>query len=83
MAPAFGYAAGTAAGTITVPAGARLRSVSVLAGAEAATLVIDDGDLITIPAGDSFSDTLAAEVEQGVDVIIGGTPAAYYISWGT
>lgn len=83
MPSVFGYAAGTAAATVDVPAGARVRSVSVLAGAGPATLVIGGGDTITIPAGDSFSDTLMGELAQGADVVIGGAVASYYVSWGT
>ncbi len=83
MANTFGYAAGTAAGTVDVPAGARLRSVSVIAGASAATIVIAGGATITVPAGAGFSEQIAGDVPVGADVVIGGIPASYFVSWMT
>lgn len=83
MANTFGYAAGTTAETVAVPAGARVKSVSVRAGESAATIVIAGGDPITVPAGDAFSEQLAGDVAVGADVVIGGDPAAYFVSWMT
>lgn len=82
-AGAFGYAAGTAAATVDVPAGARVRSVSVLAGAGSATITIGGGATITVPTGLSFTEQIVGDVALGADVVIGGTPASYYVSWTT
>ncbi len=81
MANPFGYAAGTAAATVDVPAGSRLRSVSVIAGAGAATIVIAGGATITVPAGAGFDEQIIGDVPVGADVVIGGTPATFFVSW--
>ena len=79
----FAYSAGTNTTTVDVPAGAKLRRVSVIAGSAAsATVTIGGGDTITIPAGgvfdeDSFGATL------NLDVVIGGTIQSRYVSWTT
>jgi hypothetical protein len=80
----YGYLAGTAAGTVDVPAAARLKRVSVLANATSATTVtIGGGSTITIPAGGSFDEQIPG-LAIGADVVIGGgTPQAYYVSWVT
>lgn len=80
---AFAYAAGTAATTVDVPAGARVRSVAVVAGASAATLMIAGGATITVPAGLSFTEQLIGDTALGADVVIGGTPASYFVAWTT
>jgi hypothetical protein len=78
----FAYASGTATGTVDVPAGARLKRVSVVAGASAgATVTIAGGSTITIPAGASFDEEIAGDVTAGGDVVIGGTVQSYYVSW--
>jgi hypothetical protein len=78
----FAYASGTSTGTVDVPAGARLKRVSVVAGASAAaTVTIAGGNTITIPAGFSFDEQIAGDVTAGGDVVIGGTVQAYYVSW--
>lgn len=83
MANTFGYAAGTAAGTVDVPAGARLRSVRVTATGTAATIAIAGGATITVPANATFAEQVVGDVPAGADVVIGGTPAAYFVSWMT
>jgi hypothetical protein len=70
-------------GTVDVPANARLRTVSVVAAGSAATLTIAGGAPITVPAGQSFTDQIVGDVPSGADVVIGGTPASYFVSWMT
>lgn len=77
----FGYAAGTVAGTVNVPAGKQLGTVLVHASSSApATLTLGGGATITIPAGAVFSERVEGG-PFGPAVVIGGSPAAYYISW--
>lgn len=78
----YGYKAGTAAGTVDVPASARLRRVSVIANAAAVTTVtIGGGDTITIPIGGTFDEQVPG-LAVGADVVIaGGAPQSYYVSW--
>lgn len=80
MANTFGYAAGTAAATVDVPAGARLRSVWVVG---AATVAIAGGVTITVPASTVFNPPIEGDVAAGADVVIGGTPTSYFVSWMT
>jgi hypothetical protein len=81
----YGYAAGTAAGSVDVPTGARIKRVSVLAGASAAgTVTILGGATITVPAGGGFDDQLpgdAIATSSTNEVVIGGTVQAYYVGW--
>ncbi len=79
----FAYAAGTSAGTVDVPSGARVRRVSVVSGAGTATVTIAGGATITIPQGTAFDEQIVGDVTTGGDVVIGGTVAAYYVSWTT
>lgn len=83
MANTFGYAAGTVAGTADVPAAARLRSVKVTAAGTAATVTIAGGATITVPASATFAEQIVGDVAAGADVVIGGTPAAWFVSWMT
>lgn len=83
MANTFGYAAGTAAATVDVPAGARLKHVYVLAGGGAATVAIAGGATITVPTTQPLNLPIAGDVAAGADVVIGGTPASYVVSWMT
>lgn len=79
----FAYAAGTATGTVDVPTAAKLREVSIIAGASAsATVTIGGGATITIPVGAAFSSTTFAAT-TGQDVVIGGTIQSYFVSWTT
>jgi hypothetical protein len=81
----FGYAAGTAAGNVDVPTGARIKRVSVIAGAAAsATVTILGGNTITIPAGGAFDEQVpgdATATSGATDVVIGGTIQSYYVAW--
>lgn len=78
----YGYASGTSAATVDVPAGARVRRVSVIAGTGAnATVAIAGGATITIPAGYGFDETVPGDVTTGADVVIGGTVQSFYVSW--
>lgn len=79
--PFYGYAAGTVAGTIDVPATARVRRVSVRAGATAATLTIAGGQTITVLAGDAFDEQIPGAATLGGDVAISGGVTSYYVSW--
>ncbi len=79
----LGYDAGTATGTVDVPAGARARFVSLIAGASAATLTVNGGDTITVPALASFDREFAGDATLGGDVVIGGTITSYYVEWVT
>ena len=78
----YGYATGTAAATVDVPAGARVRRVSVLAGASvAATVAIAGGAAITVPAGQLFDEQIPGDATLGGDVVIGGTVQTFYVAW--
>lgn len=78
----YGYAAGTAAGTVDVPPTARVKRVSVIAGSGgAATVTIAGGATITIPAGGSFDEQVPGDTATGADVVIGGTVSSYYVGW--
>lgn len=80
----FGYAAGTAAATVDVPANARVTRVTLIAGASAgATVTIAAGATITIPAGYSFDEVLRGDAALGADVVIGGSVQSYYVAWVT
>jgi hypothetical protein len=77
----YGYASGTATATVDVPAGARVKRVSVIAGASSATITIAGGDMITVPAGASFDEQIPGDATLGGDVVIGGTITSYYVAW--
>jgi hypothetical protein len=81
----FGYAAGTAAGNVDVPTGARIKRVSVIAGAAAgATVTILGGNTITIPAGGAFDEQVpgdATATSATNEVVVGGTIQSYYVAW--
>lgn len=79
----YGYAAGTSAATVDVPAGARVKRVSVLAGQGTATITIAGGVTITVPTGAAFDETIPGDATLGADVVVGGTVAAYYVAWTT
>jgi hypothetical protein len=73
---------GTAAATVDVPAGARVKRVSVIAGSGGtATVTIAGGATITIPAGGSFDEQIPGDATVGADVVIGGTVTSYYVGW--
>lgn len=77
----YAYRAGNAATTVDVPAQARLKRVSVVAGVSvAATITIGGGETITVPAGMAFDEILPGAA-IGADVVIGGTVQAFYVSW--
>lgn len=77
----YTYAAGTAPATVDVPATARLKRVSIIAGTGGtATVTIGGGATITIPAGGSFDEQLAGTATNA-DVVIGGTVSSYYVAW--
>lgn len=78
MANTFAYAAGTAATTVDVPAGARVKAVRVVG---AATVTIAGGATITVPVSTTFAVDVVGDVAAGADVVIGGTPASYFVSW--
>jgi hypothetical protein len=76
----FGYAAGVIAATVDVPARGDIQEISVVAGAAAATITIGGGAVITVPAGMAFTAYPKGEA-RAADVVIGGTPASYYVAW--
>jgi hypothetical protein len=77
----FAYRAGGAPVTVTVPAGARLRYVGVVAASDAnATVTIAAGQTITVPAGMAFERALPGTQTAG-DVVIAGSVTAYYVDW--
>ena len=79
----YAYAAGTSTTTVDVPAGAKLREVSVVAGsAAAATITIGGGATITVPAGGAVTLTKFGATVN-LDVVIGGTIQTYYVGWTT
>jgi hypothetical protein len=78
----YGYATGTAATTVDVPAGARVKRVSVIAGSGgAATVAIAGGAAITVPAGGSFDEQIPGDATPGADVVIGGSVSSFYVGW--
>jgi hypothetical protein len=83
VANTFGYAAGTAAATVDVPVTARLKRVRVTAAGTAATITIAGGATITVPASGTFNEPIDGDVALGADVVIGGTPAAWFVAWMT
>ncbi len=76
----FNYTAGAAPVTIDIPAAARLRRVSVVAGTANATVTIGAGQTITIPAGAAFDELIPGDA-IGADVVIGGSIVTYYVAW--
>lgn len=75
------YQAGTAAATVDLPSNATLAYVSVQAGVGgAATITIGGGDTITVPAGGAFDRVIPGQT-LGLDVVIAGTVASYYVDW--
>lgn len=79
----YGYKSGTTAGTVDVPAGARLRRVSVAATESgSATVQIGGGDVISIPQGGGFDEQIPGAA-VGADIVVGGNVLTYYVSWTT
>ena len=77
----YGYDAGTSAGTVQVPSGARLRRVSVLPSeGEAATVTIGGGDTITIPVGGYLEEDIPGACVAPA-VVIAGSIDSYYVAW--
>jgi hypothetical protein len=71
---------GVAAGASLVPAGARLRGYSVIAGATDATITIGSLPVITVPAGGAFGDT-PENIMGPVTIAFGGGVASRWASW--
>lgn len=77
----FGYATDTAAGTVNVPAGARLRRVAVIPGSNGATVQIGNGEpTITVPADGDFDESIPGTCVSPT-VTIGGDVESYYVAW--
>ena len=53
----------------------------MIAGASAATVSIAGGATITVPANATFDEQIPGQATSGGDVLIGGTPASYYVAW--
>jgi hypothetical protein len=81
----YGYAAGSAAASVDVPTGARIKRVSVVAGtAVNATVSILGGATITVLAGGGFDEQLpgdALATSSTNEIVIGGTVQSYYVAW--
>lgn len=78
----YDYAAGDAPTTVDVPADARARRISVVAATDSpATITIAGGDVIPVPAGGAFDESLPGDAPVGGDVVIGGQIRAYYVAW--
>lgn len=84
------YASDTGDGTVTVPAKARLMSMSAKAPSDTpATVTINGGDPITIDAGSSWGDQIPpyALAPGDNETLIGEFPivftgtSSYYVSW--
>jgi hypothetical protein len=80
---AFFYAAGVS-GTVNVPAGMFIKTISCHAKVDGGTCVIDSGNAIPIPAGVSFTECFDAsrETELGAIAIVFSGTDSYYVSWG-
>lgn len=80
----YGYLSGTTGTTVDVPAGARVKRVSVVASsAGTATVTIAGGSTITIPASAGFDEQIPGDGTLGGDVVIGGNVASFYVAWTT
>jgi hypothetical protein len=79
----FGYASGTSAATVNVPAGARVRKVFLVADTGGATITIAGGSSIAVPAGVVFDQPVGGDAAKGADVVIGGALKTYYVAWET
>lgn len=77
----YGYAAGTIAATVDIPADGRLQRVFVIATENGpASVRVGSGDIITVPADAAFDEQIPGSA-VGTDVTIGGNVLAYYVSW--
>lgn len=74
------YDAGTGAATVTVPAGAWLKTVSVVCTTAPGTVKIGTNDTVTVPVGSSFSQDVGGGIQGQVDVVISASDA-YYVDW--
>lgn len=75
------YESGTTATTTSVPSGARVTGYALLAsGAGNATIVVDGGDLITVPASGSFQDRPEGLIGP-CDITFAGNVASRWVSW--
>ena len=75
---ATAYSAGVS-GTVVIPAGGRVTMWSVGAGGVAATVTVNNGDLITIPAGESFTAEPKGELVAPTFIFTG--TSAYYVEY--
>lgn len=77
---AYAHDTNTADGTATVPTGKFLRCYSCVAGDSGGTITITEAgaeaaDTITVPAGESFGDTL--ELDRGTSQLGPGSTVAF------
>ena len=75
---ATAYAAGVS-GTVVIPAGGRVTMWSATAGGSVATVTVNGGDPITIPAGAAF--TAEPKGELLAPTFIFTTTNAYYVEY--
>lgn len=70
-------------GTVSVPVGARLNSVSAQAPYNStATVAIDAQDVISLPEGGEYDDSFAHSLEGAFDIVFTGT-RSYYVTYYT
>lgn len=77
----YQYAAGVGAAVQAVPAGARLDSLSCVAGAAGCTVQIGGGALITVMPFGEFSDEVQLALEGGFNVTFAGDVATWFVDW--
>lgn len=79
----YDYATGSSPELVSLPDDALLTAIWVVADPGAgATCSIDDGGDVPIPPGATFEPTLVpVELPGPLDVVIGGTPAAWFVAW--
>lgn len=81
QAGTWGYRAG-ASGTPSIPSGARIISVQCLAGGADATVVINGGNTITVPAGTPWDDSdLHGMVTGSPPTVVFTNTQSYYVSY--
>lgn len=81
QAGTYSYRAGVAPATVDVPDSGRVTRISVVAGLlVSATITIGGGDVITVPAGQTFDEQLSGSA-LGSDIVITGSVQSFYVAW--
>lgn len=80
----YGYRAGTGAAAVVLPSGVNLSTCAAFATAAGASMQINGGDLIPVPAGGAVSADVAAgivtQVAFPVTINFVGT-AGFFVDW--